>query len=186
MMPTASPPSASRATIGSRSARKNSSACLSDRRNIGASEPVTSPSTTYGPISHAELSWNDGTRYITCADVSTRMVRVATTADTASGPRLSMAIEPRMISATKKEPAIGALYADAMPAAAPQATRSRSCGPVNCRQRPRMDATTAASCTIGPSRPIEPPEPMENSAAVLFTRLARTGIRPLPIAMASM
>lgn len=42
----------------------------------------------------------------------------------------------------------------------------RSCGGVNCRHRPTSDASIAASCTIGPSRPIEPPDPMENSAAV--------------------
>ena len=35
-------------------------------------------------------------------------------------------------------------------------------------------------------RPIEPPEPMENKAAADFTRLARVGTLPLPIAIASM
>ena len=48
------------------------------------------------------------------------------------------------------------------------------------------DASTAAICTIGPSRPIDPPEPMENSAAALLIKLDRTGISPEPIAMASM
>src|SRR5690242_17661683 len=109
------------------------------------------------------------------------MVSVAATADTTSGPRLSIAIVPRMISATKNDPAIGALYADAIPAAAPQATGSRSCGGVNFRQRPRREATTAAICTIGPSRPIDPPEPIEKTAAADFTRLARVGTLPLPI-----
>ena len=33
---------------------------------------------------------------------------------------------------------------------------------------------------------MEPPEAIENMAAVLFTRLARTGISPLPIKIASM
>ena len=80
-----------------------------------------------------------------------------------------------MISATKNEPAIGALYAEAMPAAAPQATSRRSFGGVNFRHRPSRDATSAASCTIGPSRPIEPPDPIEKSAAADLIRLARVG-----------
>ena len=36
-----------------------------------------------------------------------------------------------------------------MPAAAPHATISRNCGGVNFRQRPTIDASTAASCTVG-------------------------------------
>jgi hypothetical protein len=91
-----------------------------------------------------------------------------------------------MISATKNDPATGALYADAMPAAAPQATSNRSCGGEKFRQRPINDASIAASCTIGPSRPIDPPEPIENNAAALFTKLDRTGILPEPIEIASM
>ena len=47
-------------------------------------------------------------------------------------------------------------------------------------------ATKDASCTIGPSRPIEPPDPIEKIAAADFTRLARVGIFPVPIAIASM
>ena len=73
-----------------------------------------------------------------------------------------------------------------MPAAAPHATINRNCGGVNCRQRPMNEASTAANWTIGPSRPIEPPDPIENRAAALFTRLARMGTWPLPIAIASM
>lgn len=113
-------------------------------------------------------------------------VRAAVTDAATSGPRLSIAIVPRMISATKKEPASGAKYAEAMPAAAPQATSRRSCGGEKRRQRPRNDANIAESCTIGPSRPIDPPEPIEKSAAVLFTKLARIGTWPVPITIASM
>ena len=54
-----------------------------------------------------------------------------------------------------------------MPAAAPQATSKRNCCVENCRQRPTSDASNAASCTIGPSRPIEPPVAMVNNAEVL-------------------
>jgi len=38
---------------------------------------------------------------------------------------------------------------------------------------------------IGPSRPIDPPDAIENIAAVLFTRLDFTGISPLPMRIAS-
>ena len=62
-----------------------------------------------------------------------------------------------------------------MPAAAPHATSRRSCGGENFRQRPIPDASTAASDTIGPSRPIEPPDPMENNAAVDLTSVESFG-----------
>jgi len=39
---------------------------------------------------------------------------------------------------------------------------------------------------MGPSRPIEPPDAIENIAAALFTKLDFTGICPLPMRIASM
>ena len=56
------------------------------------------------------------------------MVMFATTDDTTIGPKLSMAMEPSTSSVTKNAPAIGALYAEVIPAAAPQATSKRRRG----------------------------------------------------------
>jgi hypothetical protein len=111
---------------------------------------------------------------------------LATTAATTTGPKLSIAIEPSTISVTKNAPAIGALYAEVMPAAAPQATSRRSRGGSKCTQRPISEAASAASCTIGPSRPIEPPLAIVNSEETLRHRLSLTGTTPSPIATASM
>src|SRR6476646_8374529 len=88
---------------------------------------------------------------------------LATTDATTIGPKLSIAIEPSTISVTKNAPAIGALYAEVMPAAAPHATRRRRRGGSKCTQRPISEAESAASCTIDPSRPIEPPLAIVNS-----------------------
>ena len=52
--------------------------------------------------------------------------------------------------------------------------------------RPASEASTAASWTSGPSRPMEPPEEMENAAEAHFTKLDRAEMLPLPSTMASM
>ncbi len=44
----------------------------------------------------------------------------------------------------------------------------------------------AASCTIGPSRPIEPPVEMVTREETLFTTVSRTRMMPLPRTMTSM
>src|SRR5665213_3699202 len=100
---------------------------------------------------------------------------------TSIGPKLSIAMVPSTISATNNVPAMGALYAEVMPAAEPHATRSRSRDVRNFAIRPMIDAQVADNCTIDPSRPIEPPDATENSDEMLRATLWRTGIRPSPI-----
>src|SRR6202042_1398596 len=102
-------------------------------------------------------------------------VLFATADDTTMGPNLAITIEPSTISVTKNAPAIGALYADVIPAAAPHATSRRSRGGAKCTTRPISDAASAASCTIGPSRPIEPPLAIVNSDDTERHRLKCTG-----------
>ena len=99
------------------------------------------------------------------------MVSVATTDEQTSGPNTSMDVVAMTTSATKRAPATGALYAEAMPAAAPHATNSLNRGLATCRMRPIAEANIAASCTSGPSRPIEPPEEIENKAERDLRRL---------------
>ena len=64
MIPTISPPSASRATIGSLSEMKNFSACFNERRNAGASAPVEPPlwlvlpgAALFGGLAGALFGW---------------------------------------------------------------------------------------------------------------------------------
>src|ERR1700754_4621598 len=109
----------------------------------------------------------------------------ATTDEITNGPKLSIAIEPSTISVTKKAPAIGALYADVIPAAAPHATSSLRRGGSKCTTRPTGEAHSAAIRTIGHSRPIEPPLEIENSEDTVRHRLACTGTTPSPITTAS-
>ena len=76
--------------------------------------------------------------------------------------------------------------ADAIPAAAPQPTSKRSRGVDHCCKRPNEEAITDESCTSGPSRPIDPPEAMLNSAESDFARVRRVEILPSPSTTASM
>ncbi len=108
------------------------------------------------------------------------------TVENTSGPSVSIEMDFSTISETNRAPAIGALYADAIPAAAPHATISRRRGEGHFRKRPTSDAIRAESCTIGPSRPIEPPEAIEKAAEKHRTRLERIERRPFPSTTASM
>ena len=114
------------------------------------------------------------------------MVALAITEETTRGPKLSMAIEPRTISETKSAPEIGALYAEAMPAAPPHATMSRRRGTGAPASVPSLEPSIAASCTIGPSRPIDPPDAMVKSEATLEMSVLRKPMRPSPTSTASM
>jgi hypothetical protein len=86
---------------------------------------------------------------------------------------------PRTICAAKTAPATGALYAAEIPDAAPQATRRRNrygCQFANC---PHFEASVAVSWTIAPSRPIDPPVPMEMIEEIDLMIAVRNGSRPL-------
>ena len=54
------------------------------------------------------------------------------------------------------------------------------------RSGPSIEPSIDASCTMGPSRPIEPPEEMVTSDERLFTTVARMRMTPLPSTTASM
>jgi hypothetical protein len=63
----------------------------------------------------------------------------------------------------KNGPASGALKVAAMPPAAPRATRTRSRDSGSRASWPRMEPSAEPICTIGPSRPTEPPEPVHRT-----------------------
>ena len=63
-----------------------------------------------------------------------------------------------------------------MPAVAPQATSRRNCRGGRTRKRPLNEDSIAASCTMGPSRPMEAPDPMESSEDTLRARVWRKPI----------
>src|SRR5258708_21882909 len=89
-----------------------------------------------------------------------RETTVATTDEQTSGANRFIEKFPNTISAAKTAPEMGALYAAAIPEAAPQPTNRRNrygCQLATC---PHFDASVAESCVMPPSRPIEPPEPI--------------------------
>ena len=93
-------------------------------------------------------------------------------------PKASAENPRRMISRAKKTPAIGASNVAEMPPAAPQATISRSRWSGTRSHCPIDEPSADPICTIGPSRPTEPPVPMHNADASDFTTATRAGIRP--------
>ena len=90
----------------------------------------------------------------------------------------------RMISTPKNTPVIGALNVAAMPPAAPQATRIRSRVSGILTHWPRLEASAEPICTIGPSRPTDPPTPIQIADARALTTLTCGRIRPPPSATA--
>lgn len=89
------------------------------------------------------------------------------------------AVKSRRISSrAKNTPASGALKVAAMPPAAPQATRTRTRSSSARTTAPAVDPRAEPICTIGPSRPTDPPPPMHRAEASAFTAATLDGIRP--------
>ena len=103
---------------------------------------------------------------------------VATTLASTTSPKERVSQSRRISSSPKKTPAIGALKVAPIPPAAPQATSSRVFAPA-CRVIcPRPEPIAEPIWTIGPSRPTEPPAPMQIADASDFTIGTRPRIRP--------
>ena len=92
----------------------------------------------------------------------------------------------RTISKPKNSPVIGALNVAAMPPAAPQATRMRKRASDIRTTCPRVEARAEPICTIGPSRPTDPPLPIVIADANALTIVTGGRIRPPFSATASM
>lgn len=84
----------------------------------------------------------------------------------------------RISSTAKNTPVMGALKVAEMPPAAPQATSTRSRFSGMRTHWPKPDASAAPICTIGPSRPTDPPVPMHSAEARAFTTVTCGRIRP--------
>jgi hypothetical protein len=91
----------------------------------------------------------------------------------------------RISSSAKKTPAMGALKVAEMPPAAPQATRMRSRDSGTRVNWPRVEPSAEPIWTIGPSRPTEPPAPMQSAEASDFTTATCGRILPPRSATAS-
>ena len=80
---------------------------------------------------------------------------------------------------------MGALKVAEIPPAAPHATRMRSRVSGTLASWPRLEPSAEPIWTIGPSRPTEPPEPMQRAEASALTTLTWGRIRPPRSATAS-
>ena len=110
---------------------------------------------------------------------------LAVTLASTVAPKASALKVPRISSMAKNTPASGALKVAAMPPAAPQATSSFIRPSVTFVTRPRVEPSAEPICTIGPSRPTEPPEPMHRAEASVLTTATLGLIRPPRWATAS-
>ncbi len=103
---------------------------------------------------------------------------LAVTEDRTTMPKDSAVKSRRISSIAKNTPARGALKVAAMPPAAPQATRILRRSSVTLSQPPRPEPSAEPICTIGPSRPTDPPPPMHSAEARDLTRATCGAIFP--------
>ncbi len=73
-----------------------------------------------------------------------------------------------------------------MPAAMPHTSRMRRCSGGALNSRGNVDAAQADTCTIGPSRPIDAPVPMDSNAETDRARFVRSFRSTWPARAASM
>jgi hypothetical protein len=92
-----------------------------------------------------------------------RPIAAAVTLASTTRPNDSAWKSPRISSSAKNTPAIGALKVAEIPPAAPQATSSRSRDSGTRTSCPRVLPSAEPICTIGPSRPTEPPAPIHSA-----------------------
>ena len=109
---------------------------------------------------------------------NSRPITSATMADSMTVNSASTENSRRMISTPKNTPVIGALKVAAMPPPAPQATRIRSRFSGIRTHWPALEASAEPICTIGPSRPTEPPTAIVTAEARALTTLTCGRIRP--------
>jgi hypothetical protein len=103
-----------------------------------------------------------------------------------TGATVWRAKKPSASSSTNTTPATGAWYAAAMPAAMPHTMIALRCSGAIGTMRASHAEDHAASCTIGPSRPIDAPVPIDSIADSERMRLARSLRSTRPCRAASM
>ena len=183
--PTANPPKAKLMGKGKFTFWKSFLICSRKNRKTGDKKPTTSPNPKTGNTSTWIDVLNAGKVNIGLMPIQCLIVIVATTAETIKGPNTSIEIDCITISAIKTAPANGVLYAEANPAAHPQATNSLNFGFEKLKKRPILDANRADICTIPPSRPTEAPELIDNNEDNNFIKVGLIEITPSPSRMTS-
>ena len=135
------------------------------------------PTTPTPTPSAAKSRYSDGLRTANAGNDrngwSPSIARPTTSAVTLANtttPKDSAAKLRRISSIAKNTPASGALNVAAIPPAAPQATSNRIRSVSRRRTWATVEPAAEPICTIGPSRPTEPPPPMHSADASALTR----------------
>ena len=107
-----------------------------------------------------------------------RLTILAATAETTTLPKTATCSSLSSTSMAKTTPAMGALKVAAIPAAAPQATRFLMRSSERCSHWPIDEPSAEPTWTMGPSRPAEPPVPIQRAEATILARATRGRMRP--------
>ena len=140
--------------------------------------PATTPSTANSAYCVRLSTANAGSGRNAVLPNAARPITLAVTEETTTMPNDWAVKSPRISSIAKNTPASGALNVAAMPPAAPQATSTFIRASGTFRTRPKVEPRAAPICTIGPSRPTEPPPPMHSADARALTAATCGAIRP--------
>ena len=107
-----------------------------------------------------------------------RLITSAVTAETIVADSASSVNSFNTISKPKNNPVSGALNVAEIPPAAPHATITRSRPSLIRTRCPSVEANAEPICTIGPSRPTDPPPPMHSADASALTTVTCGRMRP--------
>jgi hypothetical protein len=124
------------------------------------------------------VTWKAGRARNAASPKTARPTTLAVTLEMTTALKGSTAKSRRISSIAKNPPASGALKVAAIPPAAPQATSILIRFSGTRRTRPSVEPSAEPICTIGPSRPTEPPEPMHSAEASALTTATYGAIRP--------
>lgn len=146
--------------------------------NSTPTAPASTPSRAKTAYSTGLRTVNAGSTRKAVDPNAARPTTLAVTLASTTGANASTVKSRRISSSAKKTPASGALKVAAIPPAAPQATSIRSRDSGTRSTRPTVEPSAEPTCTIGPSRPTDPPEPMHSADASALTTATCGRIRP--------
>ena len=140
--------------------------------------PASSPSTAKSRYSGGVTAPIDGRCRNAVSPNAARPISAAVTLAIATAPN-DVGVKSRSRSSrAKNTPATGALNVAEMPPAAPHATRVRSRTSGIRIHRPIVDPSAEPIWMMGPSRPTDPPAPMQIALARAFTTATLPRMRP--------
>ena len=149
--------------------------------NTTASSAISAPRTTYaGSTAALTDGCTGGTEKAGALPNRRRPTYVAVAVESATGTSVRTLTSCIKTSTAKRTPPSGVLNVAAMPGPPPAATSVARCQRDTRTSPPSQDANAALIWTIGPSRPTEPPLPIEMADATDLTTATTGLMTPLP------